>query len=371
MNLLSFVDKYGCYTFDEVSFTEVDNVILSMLSYLNLEGIVSSNRYNPQKLKKVGDIFFGMYSKKDAKVLATRNAIKLLRDIMNTRRYGDLLLYNYIYKSSGDNQFCALTIELNKKLVFVSFEGTDHLISGWKEDFMMAYKFPVLAQRMAIDYVNRNFLFRRKKIILGGHSKGGNLALVAGMYANFLVKDKIINIYNNDGPGLLRKQFESKEYESIKTKIVHIVPNYSVFGLLLNHGDDFEVVRSFKKSIYAHDTMTWVVKDKTFERVELSPFSKKLDVNLLEFVKGYEEEQREKHVMELFKVFERANIVSLVDIAENKKLIFKFISESKEIDDDTKVFLRKVIVIIFECIKTVSKEELANFFTKNRGVEDL
>ena len=56
-------------------------------------------------------------------------------------------------------------IELNKNQVYVSFEGTDHLIGGWKEDFMMSYMFPIPSQKMAISYVNRKFTFVRKQII--------------------------------------------------------------------------------------------------------------------------------------------------------------------------------------------------------------
>lgn len=364
MNLLSYIDKYGCYTMDEVPFNEIDNVVLSMLSYLDLNGIVSSNKFNPKSIKQIGNIILENYDKKKTQILILKRAVSILKNIKDTRRYSNLFVYNYIYRSSGNNQFCAVTIEINRKLVFVSFEGTDHLVSGWKEDFMMCYKFPVEAQRMAIDYVNRNFLFRRKKIILGGHSKGGNLAIAAGMYANFLVKDKIISIYNNDGPGLLSKQFKSKEYKSIENKLIHIVPNYSVFGLLLNHSDKIEVVKSFRKSIYSHDPMTWVVDDKQFMRTELSSFSNKLDNRLLEFIRKYDETQRESHVLELFEVFERASIVSFMDILDNKKLIFNIITESKDMNKETKSFLKEVLSIIFECLKTVSKEEIMNIFDK-------
>ena len=364
MNLFNFIDKYGCYTFDEVEFTEIDNVILSMISYLNLDGIVSRHRYEPKTLKIVADSFFEKFDKKETVVLATKNAIKIFKNIMNTRRYGNLLLYNYIYKSSGNNQFGAVTIEINKKLVFVSFEGTDHLISGWKEDFMMCYMFPVPAHKMAIDYLNKNFLFRRKNIIVGGHSKGGNLALVASMYSNFIVKDRIIKIYNNDGPGLRLKQFNSKEYSSIESRLIYTIPNYSVFGLFFECSKNVEVVRSFRKSLFAHDPLTWVVKDKEFERVELSDFSKKLDVTLHDLVEKYDEEQWEKNVNELFEVFNRANVVSLVDVLENKKLIFTLISESKDMNSETRKFSREVIFIMFNCIRNAPKEELEKFFVR-------
>ena len=210
MNLYSYIDKYGCYTFDEVSFNEVDNAVFSALSYINFDGIVSPNRFSPVTISMAADMYFQKYTGKEKNILSIREAVKMLRYMKNTRRYRDLRLYNYIYEESADEQFSALTIEINNKLVFVSYEGTDHLVSGWKEDFMMSYMFPVSSQRRAIDYINKHFFFRRKNIILGGHSKGGNLAMVAAMDANFLVKDKIIKVYNNDGPGLLEEQFNSK-----------------------------------------------------------------------------------------------------------------------------------------------------------------
>ena len=52
MNLFSFIDKYGCYTFDEVGFTEVDNIIFSLLSYLELDGIVSRKKRKYLLLEK-------------------------------------------------------------------------------------------------------------------------------------------------------------------------------------------------------------------------------------------------------------------------------------------------------------------------------
>lgn len=364
MNLFSFIDKYGDYTFDEVAFTEVDNIIMSMLSYLNLEGIVSRNSFNKRTIKEVGDDFFKTYSKEQKNIVSIKNAIKVFRYIKDTKRYKNLLLYNYVYETSGDSQFGALSIELSKNLIYVSFEGTDHLIGGWKEDFMLSYMFPVMSQKRAINYLNRNFWMVRKKIILGGHSKGGNLALVAGMYANLFVRKKIVKIYNNDGPGLLLEQIESKNYLRILSKLVHIVPNYSIVGIMMRHGDDMEVVRSFRKSAYSHDPITWVVKELAFERSELSTFSEVFDKRLLEWLMKYDREQRRNFVEGLFMIFERVKIDSLIDIMDNKKLILKVLSESKELDNETKTILRELIFMIFDCFKDASFEEIKSLFNK-------
>ena len=370
MNLFSYIDKYGVYTFDEVPFNEVDNAIMASLSYVSLYGIVSPNRYNKITIRDAGNKYFELYPYKKKLILAVKQAVKMLRAIKDTRRYSDLYLYNYIYESGDEQQFSALTIEINPKLVYVSFEGTDHLVSGWKEDFMLTYKFPVKSQRRAIDYVNKNFFFRRKEIILGGHSKGGNLALVAGMYANFWVRDRIIKVYNNDGPGLLREQYESKYYDNVKSKLVHIVPNYSIVGLLLIHDDNYIVVRSAKKGVLAHDLYNWVVKDKCFMRDELDSFSEVLDQEIVLWLNKYNRDERKRFVLAMFDIFERANIDSFVDIMNNKRLILELIAESKEISEEDREMLRDFLSMIFKCFKDVKMEEFISLFEKKQGSDD-
>lgn len=364
MNLFSYIDKYGDYSFEEMEFTEVDNIIFSSLAYVNLNGIVSSNKYKKLTIKEVGDKYFEMYPGKKRDLLAIRRAVKMLRYIKDTKRYGNLLLYNYVYEKGREQQFGALSIEINKNLVYISFEGTDHVIGGWKEDFMMTYMFPVSSQKKAIEYVNRNFFFSNKKIILGGHSKGGNLALVAGMYANFLIRERIIKVYNNDGPGLLKEHYESKYYSKVKSKLIHIIPNYSVIGLLLLHDDDYIVVRSAKKGALAHDLNNWVVKGAEMMRTELDSFSKALDKEIIKWLRKYERRERKRFVFAMFSIFERANIESLIDVFDNKKLILNLISKSKDLSIEDRKMLKDFIGMLFKCFKDVKKEELMSFIDR-------
>lgn len=358
MNIFSYIDKYGCYSFDEVPFNEVDNLIFSSLAYVSLDKYVSNNRFNKKKIRVVGDKFFESYDKKVKNITATKVGVKVLRYIKDTRRYGDLLLYNYAYVGDCNQQFSAVTIEINKRLVYVSYEGTDHLISGWKEDFMMTYMFPVMAQRRAIDYLNKHFLFNNKDIIVGGHSKGGNLAMVAGMYANFFVKDRIVSIYSNDGPGLRKKELESKYYKSIEDRLIHIIPNYSLVGLLLRHGDNYDVIRSSRRSVYCHDMATWVVRDCRLERAELSSFSKILDEGMIKWLDKYDDKEREKFVEAVFLIFDRAGIDSLTDIMNNKRLIFRLIREANDFDKDMRAIIKDFFNVIFNYFKDMKIEPL-------------
>ncbi len=350
MTILEYINKYKDKTFDEVKFNEVDNAIFSSISYIDLDGIVCNHSYRKISLKDAGDIYFENYERKKNSMTAYKHALRIFKEIIKTKRYGDLLLYNYSYIGNEKKQFSAITIELNPNLVYVSYEGTDHLVSGWEEDFKMSYMFPVEAQKYAIRYLDR-FSVSNKNLILGGHSKGGNLALVAGMYANFMVRRKIVNVYCNDGPGLRKSQINSSRYKNVSKKLISIIPNYSFVGLLLRHSSNYRVVLSNKKGFLAHDLLSWQVDDKEFISSELSTFSKILNKSMLEWVNKYDDFQRKMFTDSLFDVFRRANVNSLVEIMDHKKNILKLIFQSRGIDKTTKKMMRDFIWVVFEYAK--------------------
>lgn len=364
MSLFDYLEKYGDKSFEEVSFNEVDNILLASLSYVNFYGIITSNSLKKITLKEAGDKYFEFYPSKQKYILSVRQAVKILKTMKDTKRYGGLYLYNYIYKSGSEQQFSAVTIEINPKLVYVSFEGTDHLVCGWKEDFMMTYKFPVESQKRAIEYVNKYFFFTNKQIILGGHSKGGNLAMVAGMYTHFWIKNKIINIYNNDGPGLLKEIFNSKQYNSIAERLITIIPNYSIVGILLYHSYHYIVVKSSKKGPLAHDLYNWMVEDNSFVRAELDTYSEVLDVELKLWLDKYSKEERKRFVFAMFKVFELANVNSLIELMDDKRLFLELINNVKELESVDVLMLKDFASTVFNCFKNVKIEEFKSLFDR-------
>ncbi|MBQ6495260.1 MAG: DUF2974 domain-containing protein [Bacilli bacterium] len=365
MNIFDYIDKYGNYSFNEKEFNDIDNLIFSSLIYIDLDKYVSSNLFSKRSIYNIGKDFFRDYDIKSKSITATKVGINVLKIIMNKDRYKNLLLYNYSYIGDINQQFSAVTIDINSNLVYVSFEGTDQLISGWKEDFMMSYKFPVSAQKLAINYVNKFFTFGKKKIILGGHSKGGNLAMAAGMYANMFVKNKIVRVYNNDGPGFRESQFNSIYYNRIKDKLVYIIPNYSVVGLLLKHSDNYIVVKSLKKGIYAHNLANWMVKDDKLLTTELSSYSSLIDKTVFNWLEKHNDSERENFVNKLFLIFDKANIIDLIDVMNNKKLIFNLIRNSKELDNKTRNMLMDFIYLFLNLFKETKISEIESFFHNN------
>ena len=354
MNVFDYLDYYGDYTFKDKPFNEVDNLIFSVLSYVDLNSLISVNRKNKVTLNEVAKNYFLKQDKKADKlnILEIRQGIKLLNKIIDVKRFKDILVYNYCYIGDVNSQFSAVTFEISNELVYVSFEGTDQLVSGWKEDCEMAYKFPVDAHRYAIKYLNKNFTFSNKNIIVGGHSKGGNLALVASMYCNFLVKNKILTIYSNDGQGLRKEQIQSNNYNKIKERFIHIIPQNSIVGLLLRHDENNTVILSNRKGFLAHDAITWQVDNDHFKREKLSRFSEVIDEGVITWLDKYDDKQIEKFVNSIFKVLEDNGIVSLIQLKQELKLIFKLIKSSKDIDP----IVKEMTIDLFKIINKTNKE---------------
>ena len=156
MDIYKYVDEYGKYTFDEKKINQVDKVIFSFLSYANLEKVMENNKV--LTISEAGKEYLQLHPGKDINIIAVKEGNKLLKYIRNTNRYKDCLLYNYEYIGNSDVQFGVVSIEYQPNKVYVSFEGTDSLFSGWKEDFILGYKFPTKSHKMAIKYLNKHFI---------------------------------------------------------------------------------------------------------------------------------------------------------------------------------------------------------------------
>jgi len=335
-NLFNYVEKYGDINFKNKEFNDIDNLVFSLLLYLDF---TNTNVNNKNTLEIVGREYLSKNKLRDIKKLGVsqREAYKLLVILVNKERYKDIILSNYIYNASRDMQFSVMTFKLSKRLKYICFEGTDEMISGWKEDANLACFFPVPSQIEAIKYVNKNTKLFGAKVILGGHSKGGNLALVSGMYMRKYKKFKVIRIYNNDGPGLRKKEFESKEYKKIKKKYIHIVPHSSIIGMLLRN-DSYTVVKAKYNNVIAHFLHNWIVEDDKLKDCELSKKSKNLEKNILAWLDKHDDTKRIKLVNTIFKILEDNNIDVTMDLIKVKNII-KIIHGLRTLDKQTKMLL--------------------------------
>ena len=145
MNIYDYLDQYGCNSFEEKPINEVDCAIFSFLAYVDYGHIVEKGKLS---FKDVGRMHLGLHKKDEKNYFVVKDATKLLMYLKDIKRYRDCYLSHYVYESTKDYQFSAISIEYMKNKIFVSYEGTDQMISGWKENFLLGYEFT--AENMAV-----------------------------------------------------------------------------------------------------------------------------------------------------------------------------------------------------------------------------
>lgn len=351
MNIFDYIEKYSNYDFNEKEFNEVDNIIFSCLSYINYSGILNNSIHYKLSIHQIGNEIKNKYGKTNRNtILAIKLGLMILESIMDTKRYRDVLVYNYKYYSDQQTQFGAVSFDISKDLMYVCYEGTDFLMSGWLEDCMISYTFPVKAQKLAIKYLNK-YLFTRKKIIVGGHSKGGHLSIIASMYSNYFIKNRIIKIYSNDGLGLTKKQLESSKYKSIENLVIKLIPNYSIVGHLLYSSSNYSIIKSSVKSLRCHNPLYWVINEDKFIRSDNSKFCIILKKSIYRFLEQYDLDSKIKFVETFFDVCKKNNIETLYDFKKNKKFMFKILLTSEYEDIEIRGMFKKLYSIIKECYK--------------------
>lgn len=359
MTLFEYIDKYGEYSFEEKEINEVDNMIFSFLSYVNLQNIELSEK---ETLESVSKKVFSIDRRGKKSIIAEKDALRLLKAIMNKKRYKDCLLFNYIYEVDDDSQFSVITIEYLKNHIYISFEGTDEMISSWYEDFLLSYQYPTKSHVKAVEYLKR-YTLSKYSIILGGHSKGGNIALVAAMNTNPFVKSKITDIYSMDGPGLLPEILNSKKYKRIERKYHHIVPENSLVGMLLENTNEV-VIKTTASGILAHDILYWEITNNYITRSRLSYFSRTLRKSLNKYIYSLTKEELEEVIKQLGDVCKKVNIKSLVEIMDDNNKIVLLMKEIAKVNGRTKKMLTNIVEIFVKSYGKSLSLRLENKFNK-------
>ena len=336
--IFDYIKKYGKYTFFEEEFNEVDNVIFSSLSYIEILDNINCKLENLYEL-----IFIGNYKKKfNSSISEVKTALQILYLCAKENRYRDVSIMNVEKVIDKTTQFQVTSFLLEDSLVYASFSGTNHLLSGWEEDFNMTYSYPLKAQMLAQKYLEKNYSKTNYDLIIGGHSKGGNLAVTSTFKINDELNKRIKRVYSNDGLGLMVQQYTSNEYKRVQDRVVSIIPDYSLVGLLL-HNDNRIIIKTSKKIISSHNPSSWKVEDNHFVRTNLSKFSLVFEKTFHMWLDKYNEEEKKKFTTEIFDIFRKLNIESLIDIKLKKKYLLKMIMESKNVDILVKIMVKDFI----------------------------
>lgn len=319
-NITDYIKWRGDLTFRQSPFNDVDNLILSELSYVLLDGIVPGILSDDSiTLEKASEIFFKLFEER--KLLTERtftsDAPFIMKEMAITERYRGIRLSHYsnVIVEHQEKQFAAFHAALGDGTTYVAFRGTNDTIVGWKEDFNMSFLSPVPSQIEAMKYLNSTISFFHGKLRLGGHSKGGNLAIYAAVKCNPGVKRKIIDVYNNDGPGFDKEMISSPEYQQMLPKIKTIVPEASIIGMLLEHEENYMIVKSSQTGIMQHDANSWqVIGDHFITASELSRESQVLNKALNTWIGQLNKKEREDFVNTLFSIIGQTGALTLSDL---------------------------------------------------------
>ncbi len=365
--MFDYLDWRGDLSFDESEFNEVDSLILCWLSYVALDGIVPEDcsEISSVTVRETAERFFATHDLErilNSTVSFTKSSVVLLQKMAETKRFGNVRLTGFVNRIDFEKefQFCAMTVLLQKGLSYVVFRGTDDTLVGWKEDFNMSFLPVVPAQSMAYAYLENVANRIWGKLYVGGHSKGGNLAIYAGVRSSYRIRRKILTVYNNDGPGFYDIKNLGNAYEEMLPKIRNYVPESSVIGVLMEHAGEFTVVKSNSKGFFQHDAMSWEILGPHFVELEtLSSASVMFGQVTSNWLKGVTKQERETFVDTLFGILDATKARSIDDLnAEKAKVANRVLKEITGLDKETKTMLAKTLTVLFREGNCVIKANL-------------
>lgn len=319
-NILSYLKWRGDLSFKERPFNEVDNLILAAASYLDLEGIVPNLGQDKSiTIAEASDLYFNNQYEVNIERSKRLSVIDsaLLKEMAHSERFKNARLSNFIDNMDEVKymQFSALLIELEDDTYYISYRGTDNSILGWREDFTISFQI-VSAQLSALEYLEAVIIPNQRKYRVGGHSKGGNLAMYAAMMCDDAVREQILQIYNNDGPGFCEEMPWTKNYQKIQEKTLRIIPEFSVIGMLFESQDTpVQIIGSSASGLMQHHPMTWEVEGSSFSsKPDLTRRCKLINEMINTWIENVDIEHRKSFTSDLFNALGAGGANLVVDL---------------------------------------------------------
>lgn len=392
-DMLDYLDWRGDIPFSTDPFNEVDSLILSETAYVDFEGIVPGLeeksdtevlRINAVPVVSVADAarrFWDLHSEAEIESSNTlyKRAPYVLDRLCSGARFGEMYLGGYVNQVSSEKneQMSAITYFLSDGSTFTAFRGTDDTLIGWKEDFTFSFMKETAGQKSAVEYLNKMYgtcqsvdnASTEKTICqeggadfpirVGGHSKGGNFAVYASAFCRADIRKRIVQVYSNDGPGLLDEITQMQEYKEILPKVHSVVPEESLFGILLNSGYYHKVTKSSEKGLWQHDALSWQIKRNHFEEAEgISSGSIALKKGIESWVYGMTPEERRETVDIIFTLLEETGFENVSELsAEHLRSIPDLVHAYMELSTEEKhTFHESVIRLIKSGASSITGE---------------
>lgn len=347
-------------------FNEIDNLVLARFSYLIF------NKINMEKEETIESISLKMkdFPNDDFRYNGDK---EFITNLGVSTRFKNMIVTDFIEKSdkSAEKQFGAITIHISNKEMYISFIGTDSTLVGWKEDFNLAFMKNIPAQIDGMNYLNNVAKkYSHKTIRVGGHSKGGNVAIYSAISVAKQIQNRIISVRNYDGPGFNSAIIDTYKDEDIINRIVTFIPEDSVIGRILEHEEKVYVVESIEKGIYQHDIYSWQVLGKDFVYANAATNSSEVMYKAIkEWLKQTTPDQRRIFFDGVFEVFFSTSANTFGEISrnfvKNAPTLFKSYKDISEEDKKTMNLMLKKFVKAYTATLKQSEKFKIDLFEKN------
>ena len=334
-NVMDYIEWRGDLPLSVSPFNEVDCLAFCLISFIDLNGILPERAADGViTLEEAVARYLEAHPEDETPMglIVPPQTRPLMRRMAECERFRHMRLRAFVdhIDENVQKQIAAMTVELDEERIFVVFRGTDDTLVGWKENFNMSFLTAIPAQLEAVAYlesVARDLPDRR--ILLSGHSKGGNLAIYAAIHASEDIKHRIVQVYSNDGPGYRREVVESPEYQGMHDRIINIIPQSSVVGRMLEHGERYTPVMSNATGLWQHDGFSWEVKGTTFVAApSLSQDSEMIDKSLKKWTADMSDEQIEQFVDSMYRILTATNAKTLTELTRDRNWFWHLMSSS-------------------------------------------
>ncbi len=342
------------------SLNEIDLYILCKFGCLYLSNIMNSSDVITihDAFDAYKEYLSGQSLEENLGPLASPALVTLLKKIPYTKRYGDLQLKEYILATNEETSmvFSALTILLPGNISYITFRGTGDTIASWKEDFLLSVEDEIPAQKEAVEYLNFVAQKCTDSLIIGGHSKGGNLAVYASLETKQEIKNRIIGVYNFDGPGFRQDIEELPEFQYIRPILHTYMAQHAIVGRLLNQVSNRIIVESAEPGLLAHDGLNWDIEVTKFKRAEnYSTASDAIAAAFKETLENMSKQEQMDFIKEFFSILTCTGATTLSDLTEHRVLQVIEISTAMRRSPKVISFIRSLASIIFhETVSSIS-----------------
>lgn len=363
-NIIDYLNEYADVSLKDEPMNDVDSLVLCQFAYLKFDGLVPAVTENARPVSLQQLYEHPDYEKLYGDERYEKNNRALFEAMLKCERFRNMKLNCYINiienQADFETQFSAVTFLLEDGTMYVAYRGTDENIVGWKEDFNMAFLSPVPGQEFAVKYLNMVTKQLPRDFYIGGHSKGGNLAVYAAMNCFPQAQQRILKIYSMDGPGFRPEVLEKCDFDRIEERTCKILPHSSLVGMLFEKDIRYQVVESRTFGLAQHNPFTWLVQDGQFVTVsDIYETRRFMDNTLNEWILSLDERSLRTFVDTLFQILSASESDNLIDFTANlKRSMTGVLGAVKGLDEDTQKALKQTVKSLFEIAGMRMRQEL-------------